>query len=67
VHPDGDPDLARRGAWQDARQRDELTELLLADPPPACDVLVVEVADVSDRATEGRQPESKGGAKNLAG
>ena len=67
VHADRDPDLARRGAGQDAGERDELSELLLADPLPACDVLVVEVADMGDRAAEGRQPESECGAKDLAG
>ena len=67
VHTDRDPDLARRGAGQDAGERDELSELLLADPLPACDVLVVEVADMGDRAAEGRQPESECRAKDLAG
>ena len=67
VDADRDPDLARRGAGQDVRERDELSELLLADPLPARDVLVVEVADVGDRAAEGRQPESECGAKDLAG
>ena len=50
VHADRDPDLARRRAGQDVRERDELAELLLTDPPAARDVLVVEVADVGDRA-----------------
>ena len=67
VDADRDPDLARRWAGQDARERDELSELLLADPLPARDVLVVEVADVGDRAAERRQPESECGAKDLAG
>jgi hypothetical protein len=67
VDADRDPDLARRWAGQDARQRDELSELLLADPLPARDVLVVEVPDVGDGASEGRQPESECGAKDLAG
>ena len=67
VDADRDPDLARRGAGQDARERDELSELLLADPLPARDVLVVEVADVGDRAAERRQPEPECGAKDLAG
>ena len=67
VDADGDPDLARRRAGQDARQGDELAELLLTDPPPTRDVLVVEVPDVGDRAAERRQPESQCGAKDLAG
>ena len=67
VDADRDPDLARRGAGQDVRERDELSELLRADPLPARDVLVVEVADVGDRAAEGRQPEAECGAKDLAG
>jgi hypothetical protein len=67
VDTDRDPDLARGGAGQDARERDELAVLLLADPPAACDVLVVEIPDVRDGAAEGRQPETESGAEDLAG
>jgi hypothetical protein len=67
VDADRDPDLARGRAWQDAREGDELAELLLADPLPARDVLVVEVPDVRDGAAEGRQSETESGAKDLTG
>ena len=67
VNADRDPDLARRRAGQEGRQRDQLAELLLTDPAATRDVLGAEVADVRDRAAERRQPEPEGGAKDLPG
>ena len=66
VDADRDPDLARRRPRQEIRERNQLAELLLADPAAARDVLGPEVADVGHRAAERRQPEAKGGAKDLA-
>jgi len=52
---------------QEVRERDELAELLLADPAAAADVLVPEVPDVRDWAAERGQTEAEGGAEDLAG
>ena len=65
--PDGDPELARRRARQEVRDRDQLGELLLVEPAPADDVGVPEVADVRDWAAERRQAEPERDCKDLGG
>ena len=57
VGADRHAELTRHRARQQVRHGDELRELLVRDPAPARDVLLPEVADVRDRATERRRPE----------
>ena len=64
---DRDAELARRRAGQQARDRDQLCELLLVEPFATLDVLGAEVPDVRDRAAERREPEPPGNPQNLRG
>ena len=65
MRADRDPDLARRRARQEVREGHELGELLFAEPATAGDVLLAEVPDVRDGASERRQPEAKSDAEDL--
>jgi hypothetical protein len=57
--PDGDAELAARRPGEELAQRHEIGEGVLVEPPPPSHVLVAEVPEVGDRASERRQPEAE--------
>jgi len=64
---DGEARLAGGWAGKKLRQRDQLGESALANPPALRDELGAEIADVGDRPAEGSQAELEEGEEDVAG
>ena len=62
---DSEPGLARGGAGQKLRQRDQIDIGALAQPAAALDKLGAEVTEMRDRAAKGRHPQLKKDEKNF--
>ena len=64
--PDREAGLARGGAGEELRPRDEIDVGALAQPTPALDEFRAEIAEMGDRPAERREAEFQEGEKDFA-
>ncbi len=65
--PDGDADLARGRAGEELAKRHEIRVSRLVEPAPALPELGSQIAEMSDRAAKGGEPELEKGEEHLSG
>src|SRR5262249_6514524 len=63
---DRQSDLAARRPWQELAERNQIGIGLFIEPLPAHDELVVEVAEMRDRAAEAGEPEPQKDEQDFA-